>query len=410
MTRPASRETWLGLRLGLAEIGADLRRSVLSVFSIFLGVSSLLLMLGLQRGMSRQAQESIDRMGGASLITLRALRPQNPLEEVQFAVSPGLTYLQVRQLLLRVPNVAAAFPEGRHSTRELRSPLGSARTRITGVTYAHFDQFNMKRSFLLPEDEVRRGWEAGEGLCFLGPEAAKQLFPGGANPAGRQVVYDGVRMKVAGLLLTEQKWDFRNWAVFYPWALFSQRFAGPRAPLEEVRVKVKDISRIEQTLEDLERFLLKEHRGVRDFSVETEEERIEQSRESARVMALVGHSIAGMALLVGGIGILNLMLASITSRIREIGVRKALGAGQRSLFTQFLTESALISSLGTVLGMAAGSSLLLVPKGALPWRPGFTAGDFLLCAALGLSTGLLFGLYPALKASRLTPVEALRHA
>lgn len=402
--------TGLGARLGLGEIGGNLRRSLLSLLSVALGVATLLVLRSLTSGAREQTLEELRRMGGTDVIEVSAKEAISQEEELEFSRSAGLTLDEVERVVARVPEIDQAFVEGEHSDRMVQGPQGARRSRVLGVSWDYFSQFN------IPLGDVSRGqaalrasFDAGLPVCLLGSVLAERLFGRASAALGKEVVYAGRRLEVVGLVTGASRFDWRTRMAFYPFALYRKAFALPGQTLQSVRLKVSDGASPVAVAEKVREEWRREHRGVEDFSVVTPEQALHDAQEAASLMAWVGGVIALMALGVGGIGILNLMLATVASRIREIGVRKSLGASQACILSQFLTEAATISVAGALLGVGLGTAPLLLPAGLLPVSPTLGTIEIVGAGLLGALTGLLAGWYPAFRASRYSPVEALRH-
>ncbi len=400
----------LGARLGVGEIGGNLRRSLLSLLSVALGVATLLVLRSLTSGAREQTLEELRRMGGTDVIEVATKEAISQEEELAFSRSAGLTLEEVDRVVARVPEIEQAFVEGQHSDRMVQGPNGARRSRVLGVNWDYFSQFNVPLGDLTRgEGALRASFEAGLPVCLLGSSLAERLFGRPSHALGKEVVYAGRRLEVVGLVTGSSRFDWRSRMAYYPFALYGKAFALPGQTLQSLRLKVKEGASPEAVAQKIREEWRREHRGVEDFSVVTPEQALNDAQEAASLMAWVGGVIALMALGVGGIGILNLMLATVASRIREIGVRKSLGASQACILAQFLTEAATISVVGALLGVGLGTAPLLLPPGLLPVSPTLGTGEIVGAGLLGALTGLLAGWYPAFRASRYSPVEALRH-
>lgn len=399
----------IGLRLGLREIGSNARRSVLSLLSICLGIATVLILNSLTGGAKLESQRQMNRMGGVSMLTVESVDPATPEEEAAFSRSGGLRYEEMQAFVLRAECCDALLPEGWHKENSLRGPKGPKSGHAMAVNWLHFEQSNVTvRDWQAPATRLSPAWDRGEEICVLGDKLAADLFGESHAALGRTVEYGKVKWRVVGLVASASRLDWRRHLAYYPYPAYLHHFAGKQGKLKSIKVRMRGEVGPETAVREVRAFLLKNHRGVRDFSILTAEEQIAENAKASETLSLLGWAIASMALGVGGVGILNLMLATVSGRLREIGVRKALGAGNASIMAQFLAESVTVAGMGTLLGLVLGGAPTWFLGDVLPMTPTLTPGDYGLALVLGWTTGLFAGIYPALKAARLSPVEALR--
>ncbi|MEO7427291.1 MAG: ABC transporter permease [Fibrobacteria bacterium] len=399
----------IGLRLGLREIGSNARRSVLSLLSICLGIATVLILNSLTGGAKQQSLQQMNRMGGISMLTVESVQPATPEEEAAFSRSEGLRYEEMQNFVRQADCCDTLFPEGWHKDNSLRGPKGPKSGHAMAVNWLHFEQRNVSVGDLQETPtRLASAWDHGEEICVLGDKLAADLFGESRAALGQTVEYGKVKWRVVGLVISASRLDWRRGLAYYPYPAYLHHFAGKQDKLQTIKVRMRGQVEPETAVRELRAYLLKNHRGVRDFSIQTAEEQIAENAKASETLSLLGWAIALMALGVGGVGILNLMLATVSGRLREIGVRKALGANDASILAQFLAESITVSGMGTVLGLVLGGAPTWFLGDVLPVTPTLTLGDYGLALVLGWSTGLFAGIYPALKAARLSPVEALR--
>ena len=414
---------------GLRELRANKIRSLLSMSGIILGVASLVAMVTVVQGMVGNFRQFVDAMGGIEKITVD--KQPLPKEQEHLAeLSEGITMRDVERLRRTVPLVRNISPEARVGFEKLAFDGRETSTYVNGVTADY-----------LP---VAKRWvDPGQGrfisdldvlnlndVIVLGSAVVPDLFPANVDPVGQVVKVRGRRFTVIGVLNNIEgsgmqirsassrgsggSWRWRNSGVFIPVSTALTKFNG-NDRLSGLGLRIADPDQLRDAVEQTERTLLAAHKGLRDFSITTNEQTLEDFRKTEVAFKLSLGGVAGISLFVGGIGIMNVMLASINERIREIGVRKAVGARGSDLFLQFLAEAAVVSVVGGLLGLLVSTGIVGVMNyiltQALPTGAVATLDWAIMAQGLAFSVviGLIAGVYPALRAARLDPIEALRH-
>jgi len=414
---------------GLRELRANKIRSLLSMSGIILGVASLVAMVTVVQGMVGNFRQFVDAMGGIEKITVE--KQPLPKEQEHLAeLSEGITMRDVERLRRTVPLVRNISPEARVGFEKLAFDGRETSTYVNGVTADY-----------LP---VAKRWvDPGQGrfisdldvlnlndVIVLGSAVVPDLFPPNVDPVGQVVKVRGRRFTVIGILNNIEgsgmqirsassrgsggSWRWRNSGVFIPVSTALTKFNG-NDRLSGLGLRIADPDQLRDAVEQTERTLLAAHKGLRDFSITTNEQTLEDFRKTEVAFKLSLGGVAGISLFVGGIGIMNVMLASINERIREIGVRKAVGARGSDLFLQFLAEAAVVSVVGGLLGLLVSTGIVGVMNyiltQALPTGAVATLDWAIMAQGLAFSVviGLVAGVYPALRAARLDPIEALRH-
>lgn len=413
------------LLLGLKSLWLHRLRSLLTALGIVFGVSSVIAMLAIGEGASFEAQEQIRKLGSQNII-VRSVKPPGKNEtgnRRSFVIDYGVTARDVRQMLATIPGIRMIVPN-REINDYVTFRTRRVDTKISGVIPLFPEMRNRRllegRFFNLIEMEARRN------VCVLNREAAQELFLLD-EPVGSTVKLDDTYYRVIGVLdsataLPEEETagNEGRFEMFIPLETMLERygdvifksrtgsFEAEKVEFHEVTVVVEDPEVVEAKANAV-RHLMESNHDEPDFEVIVPVELLQQAERTKRIFNIVLGSIAAISLVVGGIGIMNIMLASVTERTREIGIRRALGGRRRDITLQFLVEATLLSGVGGLLGVGLGlavpavvthfSGMITVVK---PWAPG-------IALSISVLIGVVFGLYPALRASKLSPVDALRH-
>ncbi len=399
-------------------------RSALTGLGIVFGVAAVIAMLSIGEGAQREAQAMISLLGLHQVIV-----EARPIEgESEDAIEKrrstlGLRLLDGDALLEALPQLRAVGGRKRLKAEDLLPrPVDPTLITVEGVDAgflhaAGLDLVAGRR--LLEEDDAERA-----AVCVLGIGAARLLF-GSSDVVGKQVRVDRVWLDVVGVVrqptygtrpVEGMEMEDRNLRVFLPLGTVLGRFekewkAGEPAPteLDEQILRVREGEDIEGVADVAEVTLLRLHHDVRDFRVVVPLALLEQSRQTQALFNLVMGLIAGISLLIGGIGIMNIMLAGVVERTREIGVRRALGARMRDVELLFLVESTTISLVGGLVGIVLGLISASIIASATGWTTAVSGSSLALSAGISALVGIVFGTWPAMRAARMDPVQALRH-
>jgi putative ABC transport system permease protein len=405
------RVLWLGIISGLSEVRAHKLRSFLTLLGIVLGAAALVGMLGVVKGMMRGFETMIYETGGLERINVVPHEAPEEQREIA-ALSPGRTIKDVEAIVAAVPLARRVTAEVTVSPARLHYQGKAAWQQVRGVMPATFtmDRFEVERGRMIGELDLERQAQ----VIVLGSVMVERLFALGVDPLGTSVQINGQPFTVIGVLPEYRfpgggRMYFKNAVAFIPLTTAQTLFRIDEK-VDSLSVQVADVDDVPHAVEQLSNVLRHTHRGVQDFRLETREEmlaRFEQTRRSF-VYSLGG--VAAIGLVVGGIGIMNVMLASINERVRELGVRRALGARRFDILVQILFESSTLALTGGLLGIAASVALVALLQKVMieQTRPELSPPALVLGVCCSAITGILAGIYPALRASRLSPVEALR--
>jgi putative ABC transport system permease protein len=404
-----------GIVNGLREIWSHKLRSALTMMCILLGVGSVVLTVGFVNGLFSNWNRWLAESGGLEKIAVL----EQPAPEAQQAIkarSPGRTMADVQALREGARNISLISPEMDLDSRFQRGRV-THRARAQGSTPAIFviNRLEVEDGRALTDLDVQRA----SSVVVLGSTVARKLFKPGENPIGGTVRVNGLLCEVVGVLKRyamnddPEEWNplegLKNNIAFLPITTVQRKLVGD-VPLTWLNAQVRDVGRLHEAAGEVQNIVRASHRGIDDFRVKTGEEDLQELQSMQRNFMVVGTTIGAVTLVIGGIGIMNLMLASINERVREIGIRKALGAWNEDVFLQFMAESVALSLVGGAIGVAAGCGLIEIMRNI----PGFTVKPEISLAAVAVGfsfsvvTGSLSGIYPAILASRLDPIEALR--
>jgi putative ABC transport system permease protein len=448
--------SWLsGLLIGLQEIREHKFRSFLTMLGVILGVASLLAMFALTAGIAAGWRSTMQQIGGLERVGINDKQVSLEFADLA-ALSPGRT-LADAEALRGIPHLVSHIAPEMQVGATISAPDGATvSARVTGTWPDNFtvSQHEMAAGRFLTDLDLERGAR----VVILGDAKVAELWPDeygtDADFLGRTITINGRPFAVAGILARYEReqdrrrrqalargdkppvgqamggrgpvgsgrrdmFSWKNESVIVPLSTLYHEFRSGQkdtpplamAKLDQLNFRVRDLSRFDETLREVQNLLKGTRRGVDDYDFDTREDWFERMETSLRSTQLSGGLIAGISLLVGGIGIANIMLASIAQRVRELGVRLAVGARRRDVFLQILAESTVIGIIGGLLGLGAGVLLLELLERLAPLEspPVIEPSAILISVGFASAVGVLSGLYPAWRASRLDPIAALRY-
>lgn len=460
---------WNAIQVGLKEIWAHKFRSLLTMLGIILGVSSLVAMNAMVQGMENGARESLVAVGGLAKVRVEA-QPV-PVEQRHMRdLALGVTLRDVDALRHSAPEAEKVSPEmrldgynpvlaanGKTYRNWMTSGVWPVQAELMEHKIAHGRMFTdldneMARNVVVIGTGIRdelfgKPEDTGEPVIPIGKTMTVNGYPftiigmfehyeSEQDRKARELrEREKAEMQASGMTNTpsgpkrSRGWQgnsgrrgsfafwIKNNTVYMPlntmWMkMKSGQSNAPAIPsLNNIEIRVADPSRINEALTQIRNVLMVTHRGIEDFSFRTQEDWAEQINTFISSARMSGGLIAGISLLVGGIGIMNIMLASISERIREIGIRKAVGAGDLEVFVQILIESTVISVLGGLVGLAASYGLIQLISTVTPTdnAPIITWGSLALAFGASVTIGILAGLIPAFRAARMNVIQALRY-
>lgn len=401
---------------GVRSILAHKLRSSLSILGIVFGVAAVIAMLSIGEGARQEAVEQIKLMG-INNVTVRAVAVGTEAAKgAAGRLSYGLTAADADKIKASSPFVVAIAPV-KDGPQEIRIGDRQTSARLVGTTpdYINVVGLNLKHGrFLLNKD--LRGHER---VCVLGAGKALALFQS-ENPMGKMVSINDVYFKVIGVLenrdlpkgkSTVVKVNDVNNDVYVPLSTLNLMLdqSAERSKVSEIGIRIDNSVEMGDGAKLIKSVLRRLHDKVNDYEVIVPQELLKQSQRTQQIFNIVTGSIAGISLLVGGIGIMNIMLATVTERTREIGIRRALGADKAAILKQFLIETVVLTLSGGVIGIALGIGAAQVISYSVHWPTVVSVSTVLVSFGVSVMTGLIFGVYPARQAAEMNPIEALRH-
>ncbi|MBU1191518.1 MAG: ABC transporter permease [Gammaproteobacteria bacterium] len=398
---------WNALLLALREIRRNVLRSFLTILGIVIGVAAVIVMVTLGGGATAQVTEQISSLG----TNLLMVRPGQRMAFGQMSAAKQFDMADVEAIERHISSVLAVAPA---SSSPITAVYGNRNwsTSVNGVDNRYFPvrNWSLAKGREFTDSELR----AGSSVCILGETVRRELF-GSQDSLGAKLRLKKLSCEVIGVLESKGQSTMgsdQDDLVLMPLRAFQRRIAGNR-DIGLIQVSVRDGVSTEQVKQKIEEHLrIRRHIAANeddDFQVLDMKEIAQMLAGTTQVLTALLSAVAAVSLLVGGIGIMNIMLVSVTERTREIGIRLAIGALEREVLLQFLVEAVVLSSFGGLIGiaLALGASVLLADLMQIPFvfNPGIVVLAFMFSAAVGV----IFGYFPARKAARLDPIEALRH-
>lgn len=402
------------LKTAFDSVRAHRLRSALTMLGILIGISAVVLTVGLGSGARAQVRAQIDELGTNVLVVSPGSSTDSSGVRGGFGTASTLTSSDASALQSDVvaPDVAAVAPVSSTSV-ELKAGTENWTTTLTGTTPSWQRVRSRKVSsgrFLNDADQKNAA-----AVVVLGSDTATELFPD-TQAVGNSVVYGGSTLKVIGVLeeLTSSEQTSANDVAIVALSTYQQRLIGGtnRDSVSQIMVKATSAKTLSAAYQQVDSTLLALHGSTSpsdaDFSIATQESIITAASSVDDTMTVMLAGIAVISLLVGGIGVMNIMLVSVSERVREIGLRKALGGRPRSIRRQFLVEAAILGAAGGVLGLGLGVVGAIVAPHLGDVAVQLSVWVALGAVAMAMAIGVLFGVFPATRAARLAPIDALR--
>ena len=398
---------WNTLLLALRELRRNVMRSILTILGIVIGVAAVIIMVTIGSGATLQVGQQIASMGSNLLMVTpgKRLGPGQSTGNIPFKQSDA------EAIAKEVNSIKAVAPVSSQSVKAIFSNQNWS-TQVTGTDNSYITVTNrsIKSGRQFTESEAR----SGAAVCIVGETVVKKLF-GGQDALGENIRLEKVSCEIIGILKGKGQSSMgtdQDDIVIIPLSTFQRRIAGNQ-DVGMMQISVQDGVSTEKVQKNIEQLLrVRRHLSPSDddnFNVMDMKEIASMLTGTTQMMTALLSAVAAVSLLVGGIGIMNIMLVSVTERTREIGIRLAIGAFEREVLMQFLVEAVVLSSFGGLIGivLALAASVWLASILSVPFV--FNAGIVIVAFLFSAAVGVIFGYFPAMKAARLDPIEALRH-
>ena len=407
---------WESVVDGVVDIGSHRARSLLQVVGIVLGVASVVATFGLIDGGKRQMTDFFEKTGGIRKMFIRNLDTRLARESAAEKSSKGLTYHDAVVLAREARTLELVEPTvERRET--VRAPGFEKSLEVSGATFAYQPMYDFRPAegrFITPEDLA-----SSSKVVVLGATRKDEIF-GGGSALGRTLSVGGSTYTVVGVMerkeffwnsANDNSLEWMNRFIFVPVTTMLNRLSGDRTDqkVAYINVQARSAQEMDLSMREVTTILRRLHGGSLDFEVINRAERMKQMEEQGAIYDITFLVCGTISLLVGGIVIMNILLASFNERVREVGTRKALGATGLNILAQFLVESVVVTMLGGLLGVALGAGFTKLISDLIQQPVVLSPRIVVLGLSFSVAVGIFFGFYPAIKAARLNPIQALRY-
>ncbi|RQW00883.1 FtsX-like permease family protein [candidate division KSB1 bacterium] len=405
------------LLMGVEGLRVHRLRSVLTMLGIIFGVSAVIAMLSIGEGAKREALAKYKLLGVNNIIVRDKALSDKELEEVRAKFSKGLSLKDAEAIQKILPTVEYVAPQAELSTEAKFEDKATAAT-VVGVTQEYDKILNYvpNKGEFFTRDHHNRQLR----VCVLGADVTQKLFPV-EDPIGKKIKLGDVWFEVIGVmepksLFTETVGELAsrnlNQDVYIPLFSFLRRYTKENSlasEIDQLTIRISESDKLLESAAIIRRVMERRHRENDDFDIVIPYELLKQEERETRIYNMVLGSIAAISLLVGGIGIMNIMLATVLERTREIGIRRSLGARRKEILYQFLIEAVGLSLFGGLVGIILGISMSFIINSFAEFSTVVTPISVIVAFGVSGGVGIVFGTFPAKNASNINPIEALRY-
>ncbi|MFO7656177.1 MAG: ABC transporter permease [Bacteroidales bacterium] len=392
-------------------------RSLLTMLGIIFGVAAVISMLSIGEGAKREAIAKYKDLGVNNIIIRDKDFDEKQLEEIRAKFSPGLTIAQAYAIKEVIPSVEDVAPQTETEV-DAKYYDKSSKATVVGITPSFLSilNYSAQKGVFINQDHYDRSLK----VCVLGASVAKQLFPF-EEPTGKSIKIDDQWMEVIGIMANKSLFtetvgelasrDLNN-DIYIPLSTFNKRLTKGNeleSEIKQITVKVKNSEELIDVSSIIKNLLNRHHFNNDDFNIIIPYELLKQEEKERRIYNVLLGAIAAISLLVGGIGIMNIMLATVMERTREIGVRRAIGGTKKDILSQFLTEAIAISITGGIIGVLLGLGLSLGITLITDVKTHVALYSVIIAFFFSVLVGIIFGFLPAKKAAGLNPIESIRY-
>ncbi len=402
------------IKLAVSSLFAYKARSLLTMLGIIIGIGSVIVMVSVGQGANHSIQEQINSLGSNMLMVFSGSADKSGINQ-GFGSKPTLKLKDANAIAKECQTVACVTYFSFFPAQIIAGNKNWGTTVVgTDENYRNVRDWPMQEGYFFTNQHLR----SASSVAIIGVSVAESLFEPGESIIGQKIRIKNFPFKIIGLLATKGRspdGKDQDDRVFVPYTTMSRKLMGRKLPgiVHMIAVSAQSGDLIDAAKVEIEDLLRQKHKippgGEDDFSVRSLDEYAQMANKTIGIMTMLLTAVAAISLLVGGIGIMNIMLVSVTERTREIGIRMAVGARERDVLIQFLVESVTLSIAGGILGTIMGIGASKIISVIAGWETIISVGSILLATLFSGAVGTFFGFYPARKASRLDPINALKY-